>query len=396
MAVIALSLMLLVWGVAVILMTFGTWRAMTFLHRGRKPVVTDQNYLPVTILKPLKGIDADVEENLESFFLLSYPKFELLFSVANDTDPVIPIVTRLIERHPKVDARLFIGAVEFGPNPKINNLIQSYDQAKYEWVLISDSNTRFSRDHLSRLARQFKNGISMQTSVVAGVDAKGLGGQLEAVFLNTVYARSMVTLAAVGFPCVMGKAMMFRKSVMDKTRGLRSLTKHIAEDYAAGRKFQLLGHQVQLSQNPVPQHIGTSSVAAFWSRHIRWGRIRKMQAPYTFIIEPLFSSILSGCLGAVAFSQMLGFPPAIFLALHFGFWFACDVLVANAVGDPLDWKFLPVWTLRELIHLPLWTHISMGSTIQWRGQKIRLKKATILETRAEAREYAASELRKSV
>lgn len=380
----ALSTALFIWFLAVTVTILGTLKALIHFHRKTDTDYDDHDLRPVTILKPLKGIDPDLETNLESFFRLDYPKFEILFSVADHNDPVIPVVEKLMAQYPWIPAKLYIGADNLGFNPKINNLIKSYDEARFEWVLISDSNTRFSQEHLGVLARQFRCGTALQTSVVAGVGAHGIGGNLETVFLNTFYARSMVVLDAVGHTCVMGKSMLFRKTIMDKTRGLRALSKHINEDYAAGRKFKLLGHQVQLSRQPVRQYIGTYSLAAFWARHIRWGRIRKMQAPLGFLIEPLFNSILSGVLGAAAFSYFWDVSPTLFFCCHLGLWMICDAMLASQIGDPLSWVLLPVWCLRELTHIPLWIHISMGSQVDWRGQKLHLKRAKILETRADA------------
>ena len=95
---------------------------------------------PVTIFKPLKGLDDGLEANLRSFFALDYPEYQLLFGVADRDDPAIPLVQRLIEEHPGRDARLIIGAPPFGLNPKVENLAAMWPHRKHETVLISDSN----------------------------------------------------------------------------------------------------------------------------------------------------------------------------------------------------------------------------------------------------------------
>jgi ceramide glucosyltransferase len=219
----------------------------------------------------------------------------------------------------------------------------------------------------------------MQTSVVAGVEATGLGGHLESAFLNTFFARNVTTLAALGHPCVIGKAMMFRKSILERIGGLRELKNHIAEDYAAGRKLHLLGFKVQVSRDPIRQHIGRYSFKDFWSRHIRWGRLRKMQSPAAFGVEPFFSSVLSGALGATAFALKWHVSPAHFLALHFATWAAFDAIMVTRVGEFSGLAFFPVWFVRELTHIPLWIHILMGNTVIWRGQSIRLKREELLQ-----------------
>lgn len=381
--------MLLIWVAAIGVTGFGTFAALIRLRKKLLPVEDSLEGLqPVSILKPLKGIDPDLEENLTSFFKLDYPEYELLFSVAREDDPAIPIVQKLRRAHSHIRSQLYIGDIDHGPNPKINNMLRSYDNARYDWILISDSNTQFRPDHLRRLASQFKQGVAMQTSVVAGVEATGIGGHLETAFLNTFYARSVMALDAMGHPCVIGKSMLFRKSILERIGGLRSLTRHIAEDYAAGRKLHLLGFRVQVSRDPVRQHLGNHSFRAFWTRHVRWGRLRKMQAPAAFLIEPLFNSVLSGILGMLAFHRLWGVSPVDFLVLHFGLWFVFDLALASRVGDRPGAVFLPVWFLREWIHLPLWIHISAGSTVNWRGQTIRLKRVKFVE----ARFYAVQDL----
>ena len=349
----------------------------------------------MSILKPLKGIDEGIKTNLESFFLLDYPNYEILFSVAESDDPVIPIVNELMARYPQVQADLLIGAVDFGPNPKINNLIRSYKQASHDWILISDSNTRVTPHHLTNLGHQFKHGVAMQTSIVAGVDGSGIGGLLESTFLNTFYARSVMALSVLGHPCVIGKAMMFRKSILERTGGLRSLKKHIAEDYAAGRKLHLLGFRVQVSQNPIHQHLGNYSFKMFWSRHIRWGRLRKMQTPFGFIVEPLFNSILSGMLGAYAFSKIFHVSPIIFFGAHMAYWFTCDFILSSRVATRPGFSFLPIWVLREFTHFPLWIHIALGNSINWRGKTIVLKRPVFATRRRYKFEDLSEFLRKS-
>ena len=113
-----------------------------------------------------------------------------------------------------------------------------------------------------------------------------------------------------------------------------------------------------------------------------------MQAPAAFVIEPLFNSMLSGVLGAFAFSSLFHISPITFFLAHIGTWFLCDALLASKVGDlPLP-IFLAGWMMRELIHFPLWIHISLGSTVEWRGQTILLKKVKFVE----ARFYAIQDL----
>jgi ceramide glucosyltransferase len=373
-----------IWSAAILVTTYGTIVALVHLQKRNTGDLNDDEILaleekdyelePVSILKPLKGIDAGIEHNLETFMQLDYPKYEVLFSVTDAMDPVVPLVRKLIAKYPKVNASLTVCDENNGPNPKINNLLTTYTDALYDWILISDSNTRMSPLHLRSLGQQFKNRVAMQTSIVAGVDAQGIGGHLESAFLNTFYARSVLTLKTLGHPCVIGKCMMFRKSVLERTGGLLSLEEHIAEDYAAGRKLHQLGFRVQVSNNPIRQYIGPYAFKTFWSRHIRWGRLRKLQTPFGFVAEPFFNSILSGLIGAFAFSHVFGISAPLFFLGHLTGWFLCDWILYSRVSDPPGFSFIGVWILREVLHFPLWLHIAAGNSIVWRGKVIHLKR----------------------
>jgi ceramide glucosyltransferase len=335
----------------------------------------------VSILKPLKGADAGIEENLASFFALDYPDFELIFSIADPRDPVRPVVLRLMERHPSVRARLIEGAVDAGPNPKVNNLIRSYDLTRHDLVLISDSNIRVEPRYLKRLIAHLDNGVGVITAVVAGVSPERWGGRLEAMYLNTFYARFMRLASLFGHPCVVGKSMLFRKSVAKRFGGIATLSRYLAEDYMTGIAMQKLGLKAVIMSDPVEQHIGRYSFGDFWARHVRWGRIRKAQAPVAFGFEPLSGSVLSAIFGAIAGHALWAdFSLGAFLFAHFGIWAVCDLrLNARMAGEGMR-RATPAWLLREALSFPLWVHAVCGNTVLWRGRKFKVASGGLLHT----------------
>lgn len=334
---------------------------------------------PVSILKPLKGADEGLEENLRSFFELDYPLFELLFSVADASDPACEVLERLMRKYPKVNAQVFIGDVNIGPNPKVNNILRSYTEAQYDWILISDSNVRVKTDYLRRLVANLEPGVGVVTAIVAGRNAEGLGGFLEAIYLNTFYARGMIFLQWLGRAPVVGKSMLFQRSVAERFGGIRTLARYLAEDYFAGEAMRRLNFRTLIMTDPIEQFLGHYSFKSFWSRHIRWGRLRKSQAPLAFVFEPLLSSIISGVLGAIAFYWLFDIQMSIFFAMHLFVWSVCDGLILRKL-DP-RWNFhLPlIWFIRELLAFPLWIHIASGSSVNWRGNKLKLLPGGVLE-----------------
>lgn len=377
------GLMLALWLLAIALTLYGTFCALRNLTSSPPHLDAPYGLYPVSILKPLKGADNGIRENIKSFFELDYPSYELLFSVADATDPARFLVEDLIDRYPWVDAKLVVGAVEAGPNPKVNNLVRTYDMAKHDLILISDSNVRVPKNYLKRVTAHLENGIGVITAAVAGRDAESFGGMLEATYLNTFYARWMHLSTALNQPTVVGKSMLFSRKTAARFGGIRAMARYLAEDYMTGIAMKRLGLRTVIQSDAVHQHIGKYSFADFWARHIRWGRIRKSQAPAAFMAEPLVGPVLSAIAGAIAATAM--FPSlsvSEFLTAHFGLWSLCDLAMAAVMNKGLRMWMPIAWLARELLALPMWAHTALGNTVLWRGRTLALQSGGLLTDRA--------------
>jgi ceramide glucosyltransferase len=361
---------------------WGTWLAVRHFKKAPRASAIGSlgktDFQPISILKPVKGTEESLTENLESFFRLIYPKYEILFSVADATDPCIPVIEILRAKYPRVRSRLIVGDVNVGPNPKVNNLVRSYAQARHDWLLISDSNVRVEPDYLYIAAAPFTPEVGIVTAAVSGSAPSASGGWLESVFLNTFYARWMLIARHTGNPVVVGKSMLFRKSEAERFGGIVTLGRYLAEDYMAGQAMALLNLRVEIMRQPIMQPIGNYSFKAFWSRHIRWGRIRKSQAPALFFFEPLFSFWLSGIAAAISLAHFFGFSWVVTLSVHGLLWLVSDLLIMRSMKGRVCLKAIFAWLIRETLSVPLWFHISLGKTVMWRGRELTLSRGGLL------------------
>ncbi len=333
------------------------------------------DFPPVSILKPLKGTDSSLKENLKSFFDLDYPRFEILISVADETDPALPIVYELLEENPLSPVRLFIGETDVGINPKVNNMMKSYESVQHDWIWISDSNVRVERNELTQMLSQIDENTGVLTGLVSGRNPQSLGGYLEASYLNTFYAKWMTLAAQFKKPCVIGKSMLFKKSMAQRFGGIAILSRYLAEDFMAGEATRKLGLKVQSNRRPIQQILDEHyTVKDFWYRHIRWGRMRKSQAPFAFYGEALTSSLTCGTVLAYASDMSI-----TLLLFHFATWWVGDFWVQMKMGSRLTLMSFLTWTLREIFALPLWAHIAIGNTVVWRGQRLRLLDGGLLD-----------------
>lgn len=368
------------WSVSFGVMLFGTAVSLFHLRRreGRREEGSDE--IGISVLKPLKGIEPGLRENLETFFQQNYSNYELIFSVADADDIVLPLIRELIGRYPNVQSRLIVGDVKIGHNPKINNIVQSYEGARYDWIVIGDANVRVSPDYLKTVSGYFSETLGVTSGVVAGVEPQGLGGWVEAAFLNTFLARGTVAAFYVGRPIVIGKTMAFRRSVANRFGGVRFLAQYLAEDYMTGEMMARLGMQVILMKEPVRQFVGRSSLKSFWLRHLRWGRLRRAHAPIAFVLEPFGSAFVAGLLGAYACLQLTTFPLMMFLFLHGAVWMLCDCALMKRLLGRVTPQALLGWLLREMLAFPLWFHTSLGSTVMWHGHRLKLRMGGTLES----------------
>lgn len=326
----------------------------------------EENLPGITVVKPLKGMDPGLRENLKSFFMLDYPQFELLFCVSDAQEPASLLVKKLQLEFPHVKSRLLVGEVPIGKNPKVNNMVRAFKVAQFDRTVISDSNVRCEPHYLQKMVSYLDADVGMVTSTIRGICPEGFWAQVEGANLNTYLARGMVLASRFGKACVMGKSMLFRRSTLQRFGGLSVLGKYLAEDYMAGQAIQKLGLKVVLASEPVSQILGSYDLDKYWQRHLRWGRIRKMQELLAFLLEPfLFAPVAS----LLAF--LWGGP--VMAAATFLFWWFCDFGVARSLGVPFRVLEPLGWGMYQILALPIWWIALLGSTCIWRGQRLEIQ-----------------------
>ncbi|AOW01472.1 YALI0B09669p [Yarrowia lipolytica CLIB122] len=194
------------------------YKRNTVADAPRSPSMT--NPPGVSILRPLKGIDPEMETCLMAAFEQDYPLFEIIFAVEMADDPAIPIVEQLIARYPNVDARLLVGSAHYGPNPKVNNLVKAYQRAKYDIVWVLDANVWVTRSAMARSVDKFIENRTVELvhhlPVCVAID-DGVGAELDEMFMLTAHSKfyTAINWAALA-PCVMGKSNMYRRSSLNK------------------------------------------------------------------------------------------------------------------------------------------------------------------------------------
>ncbi|KAJ3039178.1 hypothetical protein HDU99_010257, partial [Rhizoclosmatium hyalinum] len=179
-----------------------------------------------------------------------------MFSVAEATDPAIAVVKDLMEQYPNVDAKLIVGDIHVGVNPKVNNMVKSYDASKYEIVWIVDSNVAVTPHTLTRaIYHLLQPNVGLIHHLPIGVLPESLGASVEQVYLNTSHVK-MYTIISMLISCVIGKSNMFRKSELDSVGGLAHFAKFMSEDNLIGRTIWNKGRRHVVPGDVVYQSLG--------------------------------------------------------------------------------------------------------------------------------------------
>lgn len=328
----------------------------------------------VSILRPVCGLDNFAKETLESSFLLDYPRYEVLFCAARASDPVLPLIQRLIAAHPHIPSRILIGDEAINANPKLNNIAKGWTAAAHDWIVMADSNVLMPKDYVQRLLAAWKPDTGLVCSTPIGSHPEGFWAELECGFLNTLQARWQYAGEAIGFGFAQGKTMLWWRPLLDAAGGIRALGAELAEDAASTKLVRRNGLRVQLVDSPFQQPLGRRSFGEVWSRQIRWARLRRVTFPLFFLPEILTGCLFSAMAAAYA-APSFDFNPAAAALAVVVVWFAAEADLARAAGWRLTWRSPFAWAVRDLLLPALFAGGWLAGHFVWRGNAMDVRES---------------------
>ena len=331
------------------------------------PIPSIVSQEPISVLKPLAGLDEGLAENLRSFFEQKHSSFELIFALRSAADPAAAVVENLRAQYPKVPARLLITGEPPYPHAKVFSLVHLLREARHDLVVMSDSDIRVTPDFLSFAATEFVDGkIALATCPYRAIAGKSFWSRLEALGMNTTFWQGVLTARMLdSMKFAVGPTIVARRKAIDGIGGMESLKDFLAEDFELGRRVAESGANVILSRIVVEHRIGSETLRQNISHRIRWGRTSRRSRPLGYIGQ-IFTYPL---------------PLAMLLALVAPkYWpvLAVTLTMRYVTAWMTSWSVLRVWTdepllpLEDVVGFVFWIAGFFGSTITWRGRVYRI------------------------
>ncbi len=358
-------------GLAVFALAVWTVRSPRWCEPAREKGFTP----PVSILKPLKGLDGQMARNLESFCELDYPEYEIIFTAADPGDPALAVAREIQGRHHERPITVLAGEKGEALNQKVATLLPAVARARHPFILISDSNVLAETDYLRETAGHAADPrVGLVTNLIRGMGGRELGARLENLHLNSFVMASVAFLDRfLHLPLAVGKSMLIRREALDSIGGLAAFADILAEDYIIGRDLHRAGWKVALCHHKVTNVNQGWTLGSFLSRHARWARLRRHIGPLTYFTEPLsFPFFLS--LLALPFSWTAP-GPAWGMALAAGtaaMVTALNALMGRLAGSdlaPADYLLSP---LKDVLAGLVWLVPFFSNRVEWRGVSYRL------------------------
>ena len=382
-AIEAITALLTLAGLAYLVLAL--WGARDFLHSWRRRK-SDSGFAPdVTILKPVKGVDPRMYAGLASHCRQQYAgSFEIIFGVSSLDDPAVGEIERLKAEFPECAIRLVECRERLGTSGKVSNLVQMLREARYEYVIINDSDIFVSPFYLKRVMECFSDQqVGMVTAPYFGKTAEGRPGmtvwsRLEALGISTDFMPGVLAARWLegGIRFGLGSTLAMSKTALAKAGGLEPLVEYLADDYEMGERIAKAGYRVELCSEVVETTVPAYGFRGFRDHQLRWARSTRDSRKLGYLGLGITYALPWAVMTCVASGLALwSFSLLSVVAL-------ARVAVALSVGvgvlrDGQVLRDLWLLPLRDFFGLGFWAWSFAGDTVVWRGEQFRLQNGRI-------------------
>jgi ceramide glucosyltransferase len=327
---------------------------------------------PVTVLKPLHGVEPRLYENLRSFCLQQHPDYQLIFGVRDPDDAAIAVVRRLQSEFPQLGITMVIDPRVHGANFKVSNLLNMVAHANYDWLVLADADIHVPTDYLTRVTAPLADpGVGIVTCLYYGIPGPSFWSRLGRLFIDDWFAPSVRLSHAFGSTrFAFGSTICLRGDALQTIGGFEALNDTLADDFWLGELTRRAGLRTVLSDVVVGTDVNESQLKALWTHELRWLRTIRSLAPWgfamTFVCFTTPLLLLGLCLAPGAITVTLALlGGAARVLIHF--------LQRHTDHQALPWHEVLLVPLRDVLMLMEWAAALAGWQVRWRGQVLHAR-----------------------
>lgn len=323
---------------------------------------------PVSILKPVHGLDEALHDALLSHMIQDYPDYEILIGVRDLEDPAVPVIRQLIETHPGRPVRL-VHCPTDAPNAKVGILIDLAREARHAVLLVNDSDITVPPKYLRRVVAPLADPLNSVVTCLYHATADSVAGNWEALGIATDFIPSTLVAPMVGInEFGLGSTLCFRKTDLDGIGGFDAIKEFIADDYQLAKRITQLAGQTVLSEVIVQTTLSASTWRDVWRHQIRWARTIRVSRGDVYPGLPVTHAGLWAIVCILTGNWPLGLT----------LWLARATMGATAGFAVLrHWPALiaapliPLWDLWAFV---IWLTSFAGRTVYWRNRRMTLQR----------------------
>jgi ceramide glucosyltransferase len=353
-----------------------TWVALKFFRR--EPA--RGNYTPpVSIIKPVRGVDFGSYENFASFCRQDYPDYEILFAVNDDGDSTLPLIRQIIAEFPERPIRLLVGAEHLGANRKVNKLARLAREAKHDVLVLSDGDVRVGPNYLREVVAPLADGkIGAVTSFYRAISEKNIWAEMEAVGASSdFFAGVLMARWTEGMRFALGASIATTKEWIRKIGGFEAIAGALADDYELGNRIANAGGEVVLSREAVWTTYLAQSARGFWNHQVRWARTVRLCRPLSYLGLLFTQGLPWMVLAALAAPSQVVAASYVVAYLVLRFVMAWTVGIWGVGDEVLRGK---IWLvpLRDAIHFLVWLASFGSNRIKWGSTEYEIRKGQMV------------------
>ena len=335
------------------------------------------HFPPVSVLKPVHGVEAQLKENIESFFRQDYPAYEIIFAADEGDDAALPIIREVSARYPHIPSRILINGKPPWPNPPAYSFFRMTQIAAHDIFVTSDSDVEVAPTYLREVVTPLLDRkVGMVTCLYRGKNAAGFWSGLTAIGMSVeMTAGVLVANMLEGMKFGLGPTIAVKKEAVARIGGYEVLGDYFANDFMIGNLIDKAGYTVVLSQHPIDHVVNQKSFQKMWENQLRWGKSTRYSRPKGHFGSGLIFAIPFGLLGLIAALAL--HKPILGVAL-FAAAFLNRVLESWLVGwgivrDPVALKKFWLYPIRDLLGFIVWVASYTGAKSVWRDSRYELQ-----------------------